>query len=267
MRLSLLVCLFAQTSAFMPRALSPKLWPKTSSISSAKYAETQRLATLPKARVNLLTADAAAASNKQPFWDGQRLHDYFNLGIIPGLIGLSVAGIRVPSWNAPLAICMFIYIALDGLWIAIQPHIVGSPSTLIGHHIATALICAHALANPLHTRYVSWLTIVEVNTFFLILKRHVEHPLFELAFKLSWLGIRVIWFPIVSVYFICFAGGWEAGLLNLIRRVLVCSCIGGLGFLQLQWTWSAVLAPLLNRGSSVKEEVAVQDETGKKGFL
>ena len=142
----------------------------------------------------------ASKDSGEAFWNGQRLHDYWNLGTIPGLIALSIAGILAPAWNAPLGIFMFVYITLDAVWIAVQPHIVGSPNTLLGHHLATMLIVAHALTNPMHTRFVSWMTIVEVNTFFLILKRHVQHPALELAFKASWAAIRVIWFPVVAIY-------------------------------------------------------------------
>jgi hypothetical protein len=202
------------------------------------------------------------------FWNGQRLHDYWNLGTIPVLIALSIAGIRAPAWNALLGQFMFTYITLDALWIAIQPHIVGSPKTLLGHHLATMLIVAHALTNPLHTRFISWMTVVEINTFFLILKRHVQHPILELAFKASWAAIRVIWFPVVAVYFTFTLGGWGAGWLNLARRVSVSGCVCGLALLQLQWTWNAMVAPLLKRSSESPEEDADGgDDDKKKGFL
>ena len=215
-----------------------------------------------------MSAASARSDGNEVFWDGQRLHDYWNLLLIPGLIALSIAGIRHAAWNTPLGIFMFAYIALDGLWIAVQPHIVGSPNTLIGHHIATLLIVAHALSNPLHTPMVSWMTVVEVNTFFLILKRHVSHPLIELAFKVSWAAIRIIWFPVVAVYLTFFVGGWGVGLLNFWRRVAVCSCVCGLAMLQLQWTWNAMIAPMLNKKATAPETGALETEdASKKGFL
>ena len=207
------------------------------------------------------------ASEKDVFWNGQRLRDYWNLALIPGLIAFTIAGITTLQWNAPLGVFMFTYIALDGLWIAIQPHIVGSPNTLIGHHLATMLIVAHALANPLHTRYISWMTIVEVNTFFLILKRHVSHPIIELAFKLSWAAIRIIWFPIVAVYFSFFIGGWGTGWISLGRRLSVCGCLCGLAMLQLQWTWNAMIAPILQKGTAEIDTSILEKDDSKEGFL
>ena len=113
----------------------------------------------------------------------------------------------------------------------------------------------------------SWMTVVEVNTFFLILKRHVQHPILELAFKASWAAIRVIWFPVVAVYFTFTLGGWGAGWLNLARRVSVSGSVCGLALLQLQWTWYAMVAPLLKRSSESPEEDADGGDDDKKGFL
>lgn len=208
------------------------------------------------------TAAPTATAEKAVFWDGQRLHDYFNLAVIPALIALSVAGIMHTPYNLPLAIIMFSYIAVDGLWIALQPHIVGSPATLIGHHLATLLVVGHAMTCAPHIRFVSWMTIVEVNTFFLILKRHVAHPLIELAFQVSWAAIRIVWFPIVAVFFSFFID-WPT---SLIRRLSVSGCVSGLALLQLQWSWNAIIAPMLKKG---KEEAEPSSEAdgGKDGFL
>ena len=85
------------------------------------------------------------------------------------------------------------------------------------------------------------MTIVELNTFFLILKRHVPPSKFlELAFQLTWLVTRVIWFPVFAIYAIFFSSGWQAGLIGSARRVVTCSCIAFLAILQLQWTRNAL---------------------------
>lgn len=207
-----------------------------------------------------------AAAEEKPFWEAWRVHDYFNLAVLPVIVALTATALFNQPWNYPLAIVMFAYVAIDGLWIALQPHIVASPVSLLWHHVATLLIIAHALTWAPHTKYVSWMTTVEVNTFFLILKRHVAHPLFEFFFKATWLAIRIITFPCVAVYFTFFIGGtWGGGLLNLLRRVVVCSCVSGLAILQLQWTWKAMIAPMLKKRKGEPEADAAKGK--KKGFL
>ena len=213
-------------------------------------------------------AEVAAADT--PFWEAWRLHDYFNLAILPLLVGGTFAALRHKPYNFPLALFMFVYIAIDGLWIAVQPHIVGSPNTLLGHHVATLLVVLHALTCQAHVQFVSWMTIVEVNTFFLVLKRHVHHPIIPLLFKASWAAIRVVWFPVVAVYFTFFLNGtWGAGWFNAVRRVAVSSCVSGLALLQLQWTWTAMIAPMLKPKAPAEEQTptSASGADGKKGFL
>jgi len=113
-----------------------------------------------------------------------------------------------------------------------------------------------------HIRFVSWMTIVEVNTFFLILKRHVIHPLIELAFQVSWVAIRIVWFPIVAVFFSFFID-WPT---SLIRRLSVSGCVSGLALLQLQWSWNAIIAPRLKTGQEDAEPSSEPDGS-KDGFL
>ena len=218
-----------------------------------------------------MLAAAAAAEAEEPFWSGWRVHDYFNLATLPGLIALTLlALLKDVAYNWPLAAVMWVYVFIDGVWIYLMPHIVGSPKILLGHHLATLLVVGHVLTLPAHLKYTSWLTLVEVNTFFLVLKRHVAHPLISAAFHLSWLAIRTVWFPLAAAYFLLAAGGWGAGWVGLARHVVIGGCIGGLGVLQLAWTRSAIAGMLAER-----RDKAAADEGGeagggggtKKGFL
>ena len=169
-----------------------------------------------------MLAAAAAAEAEEPFWSGWRVHDYFNLATLPGLIALTLlALLKDVAYNWPLAAVMWVYVFIDGVWIYLMPHIVGSPKILLGHHLATLLVVGHVLTLPAHLKYTSWLTLVEVNTFFLVLKRHVAHPLISAAFHLSWLAIRTVWFPLAAAYFLLAAGGWGAGWVGLARHVVI----------------------------------------------
>ena len=77
-----------------------------------------------------------------------------------------------------------------------QPEVVNAKAALLWHHAVSIVLCLHPLLHPPHLRYVAWMAIVEGNTFFLILRRHVSyHAWIEACFALTWIGIRVCWFP------------------------------------------------------------------------
>ena len=173
-----------------------------------------------------------ANESSERFWQPWRLHDAFNLGVLPVATAWTGAALWNVGWNAPLARFFAAYIAIDAAWIALQPDIVGAPRVLIWHHLVTLLLCWHTLTyadhEPLasirqrafavhphpplslstsgppphasrwvpHQHFVSWMTVVEFNTFFLILRRHVSNALIDLAFNLSWVAIRVVWVPL-----------------------------------------------------------------------
>ena len=152
---------------------------------------------------------------------------------------LTGAALFSAGLNVPLARFFGAYIAIDAAWIALQPDIVGAPRVLIWHHLVTLLLVWHTLTCVPHQHFVSWMTVVEFNTFFLILRRHVRHPLIDLAFNLSWIAIRVIWFPIAAViHFLCRR---PAGRLRQRAHALVGICTSSLALLQLRWTRDALM--------------------------
>ena len=85
--------------------------------------------------------------------------------------------------------------------------------------------------------------------------------------RMSWAAIRIIWFPIVAVYFSFFIGGWGTGWISLGRRLSVCGCLCGLAMLQLQWTWNAMIAPILQKGTAEIDTSILEKDDSKEGFL
>lgn len=209
--------------------------------------------------------EATATPDSEPYWVPWRVHDVFNLASLPFIIALTFAALLSTPWNYPLAIAMTSYIIADGIWIALQPGAVGSPSTLIGHHVVTVLLLACPLSYAPLLRMVSWMTVVEVNTLLLILKRWLRSSkLLDFGFNLTWLLTRVLWFPIVAVYVNCFVRDWGLGWLAVARRVVTCSCVTSLALLQLVWTRNALLPKQDRAGAG---EDAVGEADGKEGFL
>ena len=169
-----------------------------------------------------------------------KVHDYANLAALPVAIALTVAAfVRGQAWRRALAIFMLAYMVIDGAWIVVQPSTVKAWRTLLVHHAVTILLLLHPLTHAAHLKYVAWLCVVEVNTFLLVLRRHIRRSVWiEAAFAASWVAIRAVWFPYVTIHLLFYAGEWP----DVFRRVLVCTCCSWLALLQLRWTREAMLA-------------------------
>ena len=145
---------------------------------------------------------AASSTHTQAPIAAWKVHDYCNLVTLPVVVVLTGLSLTSPRWARPLALYFLVYIAADAIWICAQPEIVRAPAVLLSHHAATALLLVHALTHAAHRKYVAWLSCVELNTFFIILRRHIRRPTWAVAidqrsFAISWLLIRVCLFPVV----------------------------------------------------------------------
>jgi len=80
------------------------------------------------------------------------------------------------------------------------------------------------------------MSVVEVNTFFAVLKRGMAHPFVRIAFKVSWLLIRVLWFSYLPFHVVFFMQPWPFGVRGVFSRVFMISFTTGFAVLQLYWT-------------------------------
>lgn len=203
------------------------------------------------ARPQLLAADAGR------YWsEPWRQHDAFNLVALPPIVALTIADLlsASPRFARPLALALFGYIAADSAWILARPSVVRAPRTLLGHHILVLLMLLHPLTHAPHARYTAWMSIVELNTILLILRRHVRSSegsvlvaliarAVDACFTASWLAIRVAWFPYLPLHWWCFiAEPWPAGPRGAVTRVAMASAALALALMQLAWTRNALRA-------------------------
>ena len=97
------------------------------------------------------------------------------------------------------------------------------------------VVAAHAVTWAPHTRFTSWMGVVEVSTLLLMLKRYAPsaqtRAALDLAFKVTWVASRVVWFPILAV-FLSLQQEWP----SLGRRIVCSGCVMGLAALQWFWT-------------------------------
>ena len=99
-----------------------------------------------------------------------------------------------------------IYIILDTIWILIFPDSIPSmASFIVLHHVLTFCILLHPLRYPEHSIETCRDGIVELNTFFLILRRQLRRGSFanilcNSCYNLT-LGIRYVWQPYLIYHF------------------------------------------------------------------
>lgn len=142
-------------------------------------------------------------------------HDIFNLLVLPGIIILDfkyLLGGSLDQYYNPNFWVFFwytvTYVIADMIWVALFQKSVKSPPTIIMHHAVTLLYLGVPAYNPL-TRYVMAADLlVELNTWFLILRRQpiARHGVLQVVnsclFYLSWFSTRCIAYPylIFEVY-------------------------------------------------------------------
>ena len=131
-------------------------------------------------------------------------HDWFNLIALPiivltnSLYLLSAPGDEHYFW---LQFWTFmIYLVVDLLWIISIPKSVAAPVIIIAHHIA----CIYGWSLPLYRsdlrKWCACAASVEVNTFFLILRRVLtrQSVVVDCLFCFSWIILRLILYPYLA---------------------------------------------------------------------
>ena len=155
--------------------------------------------------------------------DAVFVHDMFNIFAILGIIvldfqylyyatewskiGTSSLGSDYNQMGFNLLSTFSIYMLIDTIWIALQPKcVLSNPTALIVHHIASFVF----LSVPFFEKQFQWHgalnLFVEVNTFFLILRRQASpksliYNIFDYCFLSTWIFLRLVIFPVLVVFF------------------------------------------------------------------
>ena len=128
-----------------------------------------------------------------------KIHDYFNI--------LSLPIIFINNWiellfgqifGFDLVFYLFlVYISVDLIWLILKPKAVGSPSTILLHHVISLL----GWMIPLYDNNLMLITrlalLVEFNTWFNILKRYYKYDFIYNSFYVTWFIFRVLLYPIL----------------------------------------------------------------------
>ncbi|CAB1115304.1 unnamed protein product [Ectocarpus sp. CCAP 1310/34] len=149
---------------------------------------------------------AVLTKQKSMYVDGlaARIHDDMNLAVLAGMALMAAWAMWKGDRWTQYALTLFAagYMVLDACWILCNPSGVKSPRTVLGHHVATLSVLVDPLLQPQHAFYTACALLVEFNTFLLILRRRVSWGgLLEVPFALSWVALRLIWYPFLGFYF------------------------------------------------------------------
>jgi hypothetical protein len=135
-----------------------------------------------------------------------KMHDSINVPVVGSLAALCIGGIFSLIDTLLVTKIFLAYIVLDTVWIIIFPaSIPNTARFIIFHHLLTFCILLHPLRYPEHSMETCRDGIVELNTFFLILRRQLRRgSFFNLFSNLCYnatLGIRFLWQPYLIYHF------------------------------------------------------------------
>jgi len=173
-----------------------------------------------------------------------KIHDYFNIFTLPVIIFNNwIALLFGNIFGFDILFYLFLgYIILDLFWIILTPRSVGSPSTIIFHHIISILGWFIQIYEPSLIFLTRLALLVEFNTWFNILKRYYKYDIIYTCFYITWFLFRVFLYPILFflsynqyILFINTTGTYFNIALPLI---LICSSLTSLNLL---WTYQLVV--------------------------
>ncbi|KAG8463680.1 hypothetical protein KFE25_003953 [Diacronema lutheri] len=165
------------------------------------------------------------------------LHDIYNLLMLPVLCGFCFRYLLTGASFDAFVVVAYAYFIGDLLWVVCSPSCVKSPGVIAGHHCLTMLYMLYPLAYPQLRHYMAMCLSVELNTFFLILRRLWHVPPVSVCFYVTWITIRLIIYPyLIYVFAILYVdrsletGSW------LNSFALIPSFQSALTVLNIKWT-------------------------------
>lgn len=199
-----------------------------------------------------------------------RVHDDVNLGVLAVMSLVAAWSMYQGDTWTQYALTQFAagYMVLDGCWIFCNRAGVKSPRTVMGHHMATLSVLIDPLLQRQHAFYTACALLVEFNTFLLILRRRVTWGRYlEIPFALSWVALRLIWYPFLGFYMAMCAFPetlshyYPTGLIEWRLAVedhrpvpmFVGSFIAWVGICLFQGWWSCALVRSYSRPSKSKK--------------
>ena len=132
---------------------------------------------------------------------------YLALATDLSLIGTDQLGAEYFSLFTTYYYLFLVYIIVDTIWISSIPGCTTThPLPIIIHHVLTFIFALTPYVDKQFAWHMAITLLVEVNTFFLTLKRNVPSTsiiftILNVLFYLTWISLRLVCFPILVVFF------------------------------------------------------------------
>merc|ERR1711879_364082 len=130
-------------------------------------------------------------------------HDTFNAVFIPPIVLLTFVSLyQQYEAQAPvhwmLVYATMAYVLMDIVYHFFVPKCQPDPvrlGTIMFHHFITAWLLVFPIMCPDSGSFVSYCTVVEINTLCQVLKKLTKMPIFDKGFLFTWFSMRLILYP------------------------------------------------------------------------
>lgn len=130
------------------------------------------------------------------------IHDYFNIISLPFIIITDWIYLINPYLlEFDLLFYLFtIYMLVDLIWLLLKPKSVGSPGSIMFHHVISVSGWSIVYFQPRLTLIARLSLLVECNTWLNILKRYYKTDFIYKCFYVTWFLFRVILYPVLTYF-------------------------------------------------------------------
>lgn len=207
------------------------------------------------------------APDKEEMKKAGDLHDLFNVAVLPVIVVLVFMNVDFANqpWNRfwwtgkyfyQLWWTTLAYFLVDGVWVLLVPICVKSPAVILIHHAVTILYMVIPMAVP----RISWMMgaclVVEVNTWFLIMRRFgnkagtvpwaegvhlctsLRLQFVVVMFYITWVGIRMILYPVMLPLIITEYIGYSKEVGTWLNPIMPAPIMHTVFIvLNLKWSW------------------------------
>ena len=133
-----------------------------------------------------------------------RIHDIANILVLPLVIAVNLLYLLGGDTHAKLQFLVFLtYIVFDTIFILVKPDCVASPKVIAAHHMLVMFGWSWMLVDDTFYRWASYGLLVEINTWFHVLRRNFRSSLLiQILFFISWFTLRDVMYPVILYHFI-----------------------------------------------------------------
>mmetsp|Transcript_19074 Transcript_19074/g.44863 ORF Transcript_19074/g.44863 Transcript_19074/m.44863 type:complete len:273 (-) Transcript_19074:314-1132(-) len=191
-------------------------------------------------------------------------HDWVNVVMLCMIFAMAAGSLSQGEdslGHTAVVVCASVYLVFDIVWVAMQPAIVRTPRTIIAHHMITLVVICGTVENARHRVNASRALLVEINTVLLTMRRRLGRPVWcEVVFYVSWVVLRLLWFPMLGVAMLASTFGFGERLRAVAPACLwvdvrspppikayASLCFAAVVSLQFYWT-ASLLGSLCRRG-------------------